>query len=285
MTRREILLLLAAAAGCSRRDATGRPNDARRVISTAPSTTEALFAVGAGDRVVGRSTFCDWPPAAQKLPTVSAFATADVEAVLALAPDLVVGVPSPASERLTEQLAPRGVATWFPKVDSFASLHAMIEGVGGRTGHADDGRRVAAEIDRELLDVERSVASEAPPRALFVVGLSPVVAVGPGSFLDELLTRAAALNVVHDGGPWPKLGLEQIADLDPDVVIDASSAMGTPTRITADAPGWSEVRGVRQGRVIAMSDPRVLRSGPRVAQGLALLARALHPGAAVASDY
>jgi iron complex transport system substrate-binding protein len=280
MTRREVLLLLAAA-GCSRRPVGAGPTDARRVISIAPSTTEALFAVGAGDRVVGRSVFCDWPPAALKLPIVSAFATADVESIVALGPDLVVGAPSPASERLTEQLGPRAVATWFPRVDSCATLRAMIEGMGARTGHVGDGRRISAEVDRKLVDVERSVASEARPRTLFVVGLSPVVVVGPGSFLDEMLSRADALNVVRDGGPWPKLGLEQIADLDPDVVIDASSAMGTPTRITADAPGWHEVRGVRQGRVVAMSDPRVLRPGPRVAEGLALLARALHPGAAV----
>jgi iron complex transport system substrate-binding protein len=166
-------------------------------------------------------------------------------------------------------------------VDSCATLRAMIEGLGARTGHTGDGRSVAADLDRKLLDVQRSVASDAPPRTLFVVGLSPVVVVGRGSFLDELLSRAQALNVVRDGGPWPKLGLEQIADLDPDVIIDASSAMGTPTRITPDAPGWREVRGVRLGRVIVMSDPRVLRPGPRVAEGLAVLARALHPGAAV----
>jgi iron complex transport system substrate-binding protein len=285
MTRRRLLLLLAAAAaGCGRKSAAASPAAARRVVSMAPSTTEALFAVGAGDRVVGRSAFCDWPEEALKLPIVGGFATADVEVMLDLAPDLVVGVPSPTSGRIEEMLDGRGVAAWFPRVDSLASLEDMIAGMGKRTAHAAAGARVAAAIQARVMDVRRAVAAAPAVRVMFVVGLAPVVVAGPGSFIDELMALANATNVVRAGGPWPKLGLEQVVELDPEVILDSSAAMGGPSQIGAGTPGWREVHAVREGRVVALRDVRVLRPGPRIPQGFAVLARALHPAAQVPEE-
>jgi ABC-type Fe3+-hydroxamate transport system substrate-binding protein len=98
--------------------------------------------------------------------------------------------------------------------------------------------------------------------------------------MDELMRSAGSVDVLASGGPWQTLGFEEIAGLDPDVLVDASLAGGAAaSRVTALAPGWKDVRAVRERHVIAISDPRVLRPGPRVAQRLALLARALHPHA------
>ncbi len=181
-------LLLGA---CSRgHEAPAAGGEARRIVSVSPATTEALFAVGAGDRVVGRSRFCDWPPEATKLPTVGGVIDADFEAILQLAPDLVIGSPGPASTRLSEKLAPFGIATWFPDIDSLASIDAMIVGVGERTGHAALGREVAANVDAHTAAVEKSVAGEPAPRVLMVLDVDPVVATGPKDFADELLRRA-----------------------------------------------------------------------------------------------
>jgi iron complex transport system substrate-binding protein len=277
-----VLPLAACSRGHAAPDARG---EARRVVSISPATTEALFAVGAGDRVVGRSRFCDWPPEATKLPTVGGVIDADFEAIVQLAPDLVIGSPGPASTRLSEKLAPFGIATWFPDIDSVASIDAMIVGVGERTGHAAAGRQVAASVDARTAAVEKSVAGEPAPRVLMVLDVDPVVATGPKDFIDELLRRAGATNVLSVGASWQTLDFEQIAALDPDVILDASSMTGGSgtTRIHPDSPGWTHVRAAREGHVVPVDDPRVLRPGPRTAEGLASLARALHPHAPVPS--
>lgn len=287
MRRRQALLTMIAlaaaiaAAGCSKRHAAPATpvQQARRVVSLAPSTTEALFALGAGGRVVGRSSFCDFPPEATKLPALGGVEP-DLEAILELQPDLVVGLSGVASERLEQKLAARGIATWFPHTESLAEIDALLVGLGERAGHSADAVRVVAEIDAREEAVTNAVAGEPRPRVLLVAGLGPVVVAGPASFADEMIRRAGGANVVTDGGGWPVVGFERVVELDPDVVVDVTVAeSGGATRITPETPGWSGVRAVREGHVVPLGDERVLRAGPRIADGLAVLARTLHPGA------
>jgi iron complex transport system substrate-binding protein len=266
-----------AIVACSRGEASPGAQDARRVVSLAPSMTEALFAMGASDRVVGRSRFCDFPPEAVALPMVGD-AHPDLEAILELHPDLVVGIDGLTSRRLVDQLRTRGVPTWFPETTSLAAIDELLVGLGIRVGHAQDAKRMATVLDAREQAIARSVAGEPRPPVLLVVSLTPVVAAGPHSFADELIRYAGVRNVLMEGGPWPTVGFERIVELDPDVVLDAT-VLGTNevARITSGAPGWNGVRAVREGRVVPVRDERVLRAGPRIAEGLEVLARALHP--------
>jgi iron complex transport system substrate-binding protein len=232
---------------------------------------------------VARSRYCDWPPEAARLPAVGGIEP-DVEAILELHPDLVVGPSGQWSARLTETLRAHGIATWFPdEIRSLADVDALLSGLGSRTGHAADARRLVAEISAKEAAVERAVAGEPRPRVLFVVQVVPVVVAGPRTFANDLLGRAGAVNAVTEGTGWPALGFERVAEIDPDVIVDASlgDTGGGPTRITTQASGWSGLRAVREGRVIPLTDQRALRPGPRIAEGLAALARALHPAAPV----
>jgi iron complex transport system substrate-binding protein len=249
-------------------------------VSLAPSTTESLFVVGAGERVVGRSRYCDWPPEASRLPSVGGLEP-DIEAILELRPDLVVGPSGGSSAHLSERLGAHGIATWFPVAESLASIDALLLGLGERTGHAGDARRFVADLDAREEAVERAVAAEPRTRVLMVVGAAPVVAAGPKSYADEVLRRAGAKNVVEAGPAWATLGFEQIVDLDPDIVIDSSTGADGVIHVSPASAGWSGVRAVREGHVIPLNDARVLRPGPRIAEGLALMAHLLHPTAAI----
>jgi iron complex transport system substrate-binding protein len=280
---RALLAALAAGGGCTRGGRGTAPSpEARRVVSLGPATTEALFAIGAGDRVVARSRYCDWPPEATRLPTVGDIEP-DVEAILQLDPDLVVGPSGQWSSRLAATMQSHGIATWFPdEIQSLAGVDTLILGLGQRTDHGAQARALTGELDARENAIEKAAATVPPPRVLVVAGLAPVVVAGPKSFADDLVRHAGAVNAVTDGGAWPALGFERVVELDPDVVIDASVAeTGGVSRITAQAVGWSGVRAVREGRVVPMSDERVLRPGPRIAEGLAVLARALHPNAPI----
>ncbi len=224
MTRRRALLAalaVVAASACDRRVAPADAAAAKRVVSLAPSTTETLFAIGAGALAVGRSTYCDYPAEATRLPAVGGVEP-DIEAVLELRPDLVVGLSGASSAHTAEKLSAHGIATWFPADESLADIDAMILGMGDRTDHGPRARSIVAELDAHVAAVEGAVASEPRPRVLMVVGLTPVVVAGPRSFADELIRRAGATNAAVDGGAWQTIGFERVAELDPDVVLDAS---------------------------------------------------------------
>lgn len=279
-----VLLLLTA---CKRGEAAkAAPGDGgatyARVVSISPSTTEALFAVGAGAQVVGRSRFCTTPREAQALPQVGGYVDPSFEAILALRPDLVVGERGPVGPRIAERLAERGVATYFPATGSLSDIEAMVRGLGERTGHAAEADAVVARGRARVADVERATAGRPRVRVLLVFGLDPLVVAGPASFASEMLARAGASNVIEEGGAYPTLGVERVLALDPDVIVNASMGEGaSDVRLGPDTPGWGKVRAVATGKVIPMHDDGLFRPGPRVAEGIAALARALHPDAPV----
>ncbi len=281
VSRRELLSGLLAVA-CSRRPSSeNRP--VRRIVSLSPATTEAVFAVGAGERLVGRSRFCDYPPEVRRMPAVGGFVDPSLEAILGLKPDLVVGVQGPGLRDFAERLDQRGIATFFPPTQSLAEIEAMLVGLGRRAGLEAGGRQAADRIEAESQRVAKALGARPPERALFVFGIRPVVVAGPGSFPDEMLRRAGGVNVVTGTQTrFPTLGIEHVLALDPDWVIDATGGvMREGASLSRDLPGWSEVRAVKIGHVITITDDRVLRPGPRVGEGLIVLAKALHPDLAL----
>jgi iron complex transport system substrate-binding protein len=263
---------------CSREKTT--PTVASRVVSLSPSTTEALFAMGADHQVVGRSRFDDFPPQVLRLPQVGGYVDPSYEAILALKPDLVTGARGPTGPDIATRLESRGIATYFPETESFAAIDAMILGLGARLGLAAEAKSVVARVDARVSEVERAVAGKPRPRVLFVFGLAPIVVAGPKSFPGEMLRHAGAENAVDQGEAYPTIGVERVLALDPDVVVNAAIAEAHGAeRITPTTPGWAELRAVKEGRVRALTDESVLRPGPRIGDGLATLAHAVHPDA------
>ncbi len=282
VSRRAALIAIAAGlAACAEPRGAG-PDAAApdRVVSLSPSTTEAIFAIGAGGLLVGRSRYCDHPPEAALLPAVGGFADPSVEAIVALRPTIVVGARGPAGPALDKTLRARGIATTFPETESMAQIEAMIEDLGRRLGHAGDAARVVDGLRARRAAIAAAVASRPPVRALFLFDAGPIVAAGPGSFPDELVRLAGGVNVVDAGGAYPTLGLERVLALDPDVILDATAAAhgGGGVSALAAAPGFRELRAVRAGRVRTLDGATALRPGPRIGDGLAVVARALHDG-------
>ena len=276
-------LLLVFAFACRKTPAVQHDAGAEaRIVSLSPSTTEALFVIGAGPQVVGRSRYCDWPAEVAKLPQIGGYVDPSFEAILALRPDLVTGARGPAGAAMSERLEARGIKTFLPKTESFAEIDAMMLGLGERTGRAAEARAKVDALDAQVAAVAKAVASAPRPRVLLVFGLEPVSVAGPASFADEMIRRAGGTNVVTEGGGYPTIGIERVITLDPDLVVNAASAEAHGhERIARDTPGWSKVRAVTTGHVVAVADESVLRPGPRVGDGLTTLARAIHPEVAL----
>ena len=278
--RAALAAMLALAAGvlpaCSR---AGRAKGPPRVVSLSPSTTEAVFAIGAGALLVGRSSYCDYPPEAKALPIVGGFADPSVEKIVALRPTLVVGARGPAGPPLAAALEKHGIPTYFPETESIAQIEAMLTGLAERLGR--DAKAAIATIEAARQRVSAAIAGRPKVRAVFLFDVGPVVAAGPGSFPDELIRQAGGVNLVTAGGQYPMLDLERVLALDPDVILDGAAEMGAPegtSRLAAlrDAPGWKRLRAMREGRVRPVSASTALRPGPRIGAGLIAVARALH---------
>ena len=253
---------------------------ATRIVSLSPSTTEALFAIGAGPLVVGRSRYCDYPPEVEALPQIGGFVDPSYEAILALRPDLVTGARGPAGAGLRDKLAARGIETFLPNTESLAEIDAMMLGLGERTHHEAEAKAKVAAIDAQVAAIAKAVLGKPRPRVLLVFGLEPISVAGPGGFPDEMIKRAGGTNAVTEGSSYPTLGVERVITLDPEVVLNAAMAEAHGVdRIAKDTPGWSKVRAVAEGRVQRITDEAILRPGPRIGDGLRTMAHAIHPEA------
>jgi iron complex transport system substrate-binding protein len=254
----------------------GPPPAARatRIVSLAPSFTELLFAMGAGDQVVGVTRYCDWPAEATRLPRVGGFVDPDSEAVLALHPDLVVAAPARGARARLEQLARLGAPVLVLPTEGIDDLWQAITVLGEATGRGDVGRTLLATLREQLAQVRRETRAAPPVRVALIVGVRPLVAAGPHSFLDAVLHYVNAENVIRGGGSFVHLDLEALAAQRPEVIIDAS--FGEP----APAGFWtplSAALGASAPRVTRLSDERLVRPGPRLPEGLRSLAKALRP--------
>ncbi len=242
---------------------------AHRVVSLAPSVTETIFALGAEDRLVAVSSYCDFPPAAAGLPRAGSYLQPNVEAILGFEPDLVLGVPTPGNRAAVEQLRRLGLAVVMVSEDTVADAWSAMRTVGKWVGRSERAEELIARVQAEIEAVRRAAESRPRKRVLFVVGHDPLVAAGDALFLDELIDAAGGENVGAIGrGSWPRLSLETVVAAGPEVIIDG--AMGTESSAAGEQSllAWWEpyrsVPAVREGRVRAQRSNALLRPGPRL---------------------
>lgn len=257
-----------------------------RVISISPSTTEAAFAIGAGDLLVGRSKYCDYPPEAARLPSVGGYSDPSIEAIVALSPTLVIGARGPAGPSLEPALQSHGIETYFPETESIAQIEAMLEELGKKLGRVEGAEAAVKRVRERREAVAKAVARLPPVRVAFLFDVAPIVVAGRGSFPDELIRLAGGQNVVERGGQYPTINLESLLTLDPDLILDGASMWGgggatIPLAAQRSAPGWRELRAVKEGRIQGIDSGAVLRPGPRIGEGLETMARAIHGSAVV----
>lgn len=282
-----LLLALAigwVALGCNR-DPSGpapRTDLTPRIISLSPSTTEAVHFLGAGDSLVGRSKFCNYPAEVSALPSVGGYVDPSLEAILSLTPTLVIGARGPAGRSVVDRLNAEGIETFFPPTESLEDIQAMLLSLGEKLGKEPRAKALVAQMNTRVEHLRKQAERRGKdrPKTLLLFGVRPIVVAGERSFAGQMLQLAGATNALEGSESYPTIGMETLLALDPDVILDATlAASHDGNGVDTDAPGWRELRAVRLGRVVPIRDEAVLRPGPRVTDGLATLA------AAIASDH
>jgi len=263
----------------------------QRIISTAPSITETLFALGAGDRVVGVSTYCHYPPEALRRTKVGTYMNPDAETILSLRPDLVIVQKLPGNLAATlRRLKLNVVEVEHGNLEqTIASIHL----IAGAAGQQREAEALVGRL-RTRLDEIRKTAERLPKRSVsFVVGRLPdrlagMVVVGHGSYLDDLFAVAGGVNAFGDSPlHYLKISLEQMLGRTPDVIIDMgdmSDTVGvTEEKKRSVVALWAKqpaLKAVQARRVYAVASDIFVVPGPRMVEAAREFARMLHPEAA-----
>ena len=253
----------------------------QRIISLAPSITEILFALGVGDRVVGVSTYCDYPPEATRIDRIGTFLQPNVERILAKRPDLIIGVPSPDNRAPVERLEALGLRVLIVDPERIDDVFKAIRTIADAVGIPERGAELVARIQRDMAAVTAKLDDAPRPRVLMLVGRSPFIAAGPGTFQAQLVELARGDNLTATASqPWPSVTLEFIVAHAPEVIIDASMGSEESADRASALAFWNDfptVPAVRDQRIYGYHAYELLRPGPRVAQTLETVARFIHP--------
>lgn len=276
------VLLLAALLGTVR-EAAAVAKPPRHVVSLAPSLTEMVFALGAGDTLAGVTTYCDYPEAAKRLPKVGGIedGNIDLERVLALKPDLVVAIGE-GQRNAVDSLRRLGLRVEVVPSQTFDDVFESIPQMGRLLGREAAAKQLTTELSRRIERVRKAVASlpgDRRPRVFYEVWDRPLMTATGDTLIGRLIELAGGVNIFGDlSGRFVQVNPEAVLKRNPQAILapDHHAARVDPRSLT-QLPGFSRLEAVRQGRILILDGNLVSRAGPRIADALELLAHALHP--------
>jgi len=262
----------------------------RRIVSTTPSITETLYALGLGDRVVGVTDYCHYPPEVVSKPKIGSYTAPSLEAIAALRPDLVIIQTNPI--QLQNKLAALKLKTLEINQDSLPKLIASIQQIAALAGVAPKGAELIAKLRGDLDAIAVKLKGAPRTRTMFLIGRSPngldgMVAAGGPTFLNELIELAGGDNIFKSAvAAYPAISLEEVLSRNPAVIIDmgdmAQTVGVTDQHKRAVVRLWSRyqtIEAVKKGRVFAVASDIFVVPGPRIVEAVREFARMLHPEA------
>jgi len=255
------------------------PTKVDRIVSLAPNLTEIVFAVGAGNRLVGRTSYCDYPPEAKAIAEVGDTIHPNIEPIIALKPQVVLVSTASQLEAFTQQLQGQNIAVFVTDPHDLEGVFRSIEQIGEIVGEKDRANQLVQKLRERTNAVEQAAKQKPPVRVFYQASGEPLYTAGRDSFVTDLMRRAGAVSVTADvPGAWPKYSNESALAARPEaIILPTGGSMGAANANVADALRQSPA--VLNGRVYKINDDHLARPGPRLVDGLEEMARALHPDA------
>jgi iron complex transport system substrate-binding protein len=258
------------------------PTPAQWVVSMAPSNTEILYAIGAGEQVVGRDEFSDFPVVAQELPSIGGgFGDYNLEAIVDLEPDLVLAaeINTPEQVKALEDL---GLTVFFlSNPTTIPEMYEKLTTVGTLVGREDQAADLVTSLKSRVAAVESTVASITDrPKVFYELDGSDPSApwtAGGDTFIDTLIEQAGGVNTVSDLSGYFQLSIEELLVRDPEVILLGDAAFGVTPESVVARNGWDAISAVQDNSIFPFDDNLASRPGPRLVDGLEQLAALLHP--------
>lgn len=255
------------------------PVPVNRVISLAPNLTEIVFAIGAGHRLVGRTSYCDFPPEAKAVAEVGDTLNPSLERVIALQPQVVLISTSSQLEIFTRQLRDQNIAVFVTAPRDLEAVFRNIDQIGRIVGHQQQAEQLIQKLRDRTGAVEEAVKDKQPVRVFYQLSAEPLYTIGREAFETDLIRRAGAISVTADvPGAWPRYSNESALANKPEaIVLPTGGSMGAANSNVIDALRQSPA--VLAGRVYKINGDYLVRPGPRAVDGLEAMAGAFHPEA------
>jgi iron complex transport system substrate-binding protein len=275
-----ILLLLAA--GCAKKtNETVHPTGRPTIVSLAPSLTEMIFAIGAGNQLVGRTSACDWPAAAAKVPIVGAFGRPSLEVLAAIQPDLVVDVDL-ADEGMGKKISALGIQHESIACKSPDDIPAALRKLGKLTGHIREADSLARSISEGLAIFKKEAENQKNKKSVYLeIWDDPFWTGGKGSYTSALIAYAGGRNIGDVvNKDYFEISQEWVIEKSPDVIACMyMSKNSSAAELVMKRPGWNSIAAVQRHQVYDRFDNNLfLRPGPRVLEGIKQLQRMIYPG-------
>ena len=254
------------------------PERVTRVVSLAPSLTETVYAIGAEDQLIGVSEFCDFPPAALEKPKVGGIYTPNFEAILSHKPDLVLATTEGNREEDVRRLANLGMAVYLVRPIDLTTILESIERLGRLLGRVAEARRLVGAMQEQADAIGHAVEGAERPRVLYVLWGNPLIVPGRDTVMTDLIRRAGGNSVTgQEPLSYPRFSMEEALVRQPDWVVLAHHGPTSVDQLLREWPQLTLLPSVRRGRVALIEADLVHKPGPRVIEGLRMLARLLHP--------
>lgn len=254
------------------------PNTVTRFISLAPSLTEIVYAIGAGEGMVGRTSYCTYPAEAQKVEAVGDTLKPSIERIIALRPQIVFVSTASQLEAFTSELESHHIAVYVTDSHDLEGVFHSIERIAAVLGKRPQADELLEQLRARVSSVAEKVKSQPPVRVFYQVSDEPLYTIGRDAFITDLIKRAGGVSVTAEvPGAWPKYSAESALAANPEaIILPTGGSMGDANSTVASALKRSPA--VANGRVYKINDDHLSRPGPRSVDGLEDLARALHPG-------
>ena len=255
------------------------PAKVERFISLAPNLTEIVYAVGAEDRLVGNTTFCDYPEAAKKVQKVGDTLQPSIERILALRPQLVLVSTASQLEAFTKQLDEHSIAVYVTDPHDLEGVFRSINGLGKLLNEEQRAQETVNQLRSRATSVTEAVRSAKPVKVFYQLSAEPLYTAGKASFVTDLIQRAGGISVTADvPEAWPRYSQESAVAARPEaIVLPTGGSMGSANSDVAR--GLKRSPAALSGRVYRVNGDFLSRPGPRAVIGLEQLARVLHPEA------
>jgi len=249
-------------------------SEPKRIVSLAPADTEIAFALGLGDRVVGVTTYDDYPAEVKGITKIGDFANPNVEAIAGTKPDLILATTGVQAD-VVKKLEALGAAVITIDPQNLDGVYVDIERVGKATGTSEKAAAVVDSMKADVAKIEQTIEGQPAVTTFVEIGQNPLYTVGSGTLIDELIKLAGGINVVTQPG-YVAYASEQLIKADPQVYL-ATEGSGSQPATIAKRAGFAKLTAVVNNRVVILDDNLVSRPGPRVVEGLRQMAAALHP--------
>ncbi len=249
----------------------------QRIISLAPSITEMLFALKLGDRVVGVTSYCDFPDEAKAKEKVGDTIKPNLERLIALKPDLVLISTASQLEKITQQLDQLGIPVFVTSPQSVAGVLTSLRKIGELTGASPQAEALAAEMQTRITAVQRQATTNSAPRVLYILQLSPLITAGKDTFINDLINQAGGHSISgEETTDYPQFSREAVIARAPEVIIIPASHGAELVNIEAIKQAFGTTPAIKNNRLVRINPDLVSRPGPRIVEGLEALRAGIH---------